>query len=226
MLKPALVAACALLLNGCPFLPPDPYRTTFLGQLPPGYIAMHPGEHLTDSANHDLPAFADMIGASSELEGEVLAATFHLRELPEKPQFILEGRGGHFRDDQYRYAVLVRIDGDPLTPLTHCDYRFQITYYDPEVVRFRDGKQIPNQPYITTRLLECGRYTRTHNGETSEYPSYSQIEGDVESTFSHEDGTLTLRARIPGITEQSTIALFSHNFWMVSPDYLPRSDND
>ena len=210
MLKTILVAAFAVLLNGCPFLPPSPYHRTLLGDLPPGYIAMLPGQSVEESATWDLPGHVDIIGASSELDGEVLTATFRLRDLPEEPELV-QGIG-HFRDEAYRWAVLISIGGDPLTPLNHPDYRFQATYYDPEVQRFALNRIVPAEPYITTSIFKVGRATTTCD----------YLEEEVEVAFSHEDGTLTLAARIPGITDTSTIAFLAHNFLTFSPDYAPR----
>ena len=44
MLKVLLITACVVLLNGCPFLPPNPYHRSIYGQYPPGYISISPGQ--------------------------------------------------------------------------------------------------------------------------------------------------------------------------------------
>ena len=218
MSKALLITACVVLLNGCPFLPPNPYKRSIHGQYPPGYISISPGQSVEGSAADESPGSADIIGVSSELNGELLAATFHLRELPEEAEYSHEP--GHFRLESNHWIVLVSIEGDPLTPMSHLDYMFQATYYDPEkpeMVVFR-----PTKPMVTGGLYKCGRAIREHNGVEYEYTSHKFLSSDVEVTFSHEDGTLTLAAQIPGITDKSTIAFVSHGMFPGSPDYLPR----
>ena len=79
----------------------------------------------------------------------------------------------------------------------------------------------PTKPMVTGGLYKCGRAIREHNGVEYEYTSHKFLSSDVEVTFSHEDGTLTLEAQIPGITDKSTIAFVSHGMFPGSPDYLP-----
>ena len=216
MLKVLLVAACVVLLNGCPFLPPSPYHRSIHGDYPPGYIAISPGQSVEGSVTMNVPGSADIIGVSSELNGEVLTATFHLRDLPEEAEY--SQAPGNFRLETNHWVVLVSIEGDPLTPMSHLDYMFQVIYYDPkkpEMVIVR-----PSEPMVTGALYKCDRAIAEHNG--IEYTSHKFLSSDVEVTFSHEDGTLTLATQIPGITDKSTIAFVSHGMGSGSPDYLPR----
>jgi len=218
MLKSMWIAVCAILLNGCPFVPPSPYHTTVLGNLPPGHIAISPGQYVTESITKDLPAHVDIIEVSSELDVDLLTAIFHLRELPKKPRFSQEP--GHFRDEKYQWIVLVDVEGDSSTPFSHPDYWFQATYYDPETARIAFGRIIPAEPYVTTTLFENGRAVAPHN--EMEYTTHEYLEGEVRMTFSPEDGTLALSARIPGVTGASTIAFIAHDFRTPNPDYAPR----
>ena len=218
MLKVLLITACVVLLNGCPFLPPNPYQRSIHADYPPGYIAISPGQSVEGSAAEEVPGSADIIGVNSELNGELLTATFHLRELPEEAEYSHEP--GHFRLETNHWLVLVSIEGDPLTPMSHLDYMFKVTYYDPkkpEMVVVR-----PAEPMVTGALYKCGRAIREHNGIEYEYTSHEFLSSNVEVTFSHEEGTIALAAEIPGITSQSTIAFVSHGMFSGSPDYLPR----
>ncbi len=218
MMKVLLISACVVVLNGCPFLPPNPYHRSIHGDYPPGYIAISSGQSVEGPASEEVPGSADIIGVNSELNGELLTATFHLRELPEEAEYSHEP--GHFRLETNHWLVLVSIEGDPLTPMSHLDYMFQATYYDPkkpEMVVVR-----PAEPMVTGALYKCGRAIREHNGIEYEYTSHKFLSSDVEVTFSHEEGTITLAAEIPGITDKSTIAFVSHGMFSGSPDYLPR----
>ncbi len=216
MLKVLLITACVVLLNGC--LPPNPYMRSTHADYPPGYIAIAPGQSVEGAAAEEVPGSADIIGVSSELNGELLTATFHLRELPEEAEYSHEP--GHFRLESNHWLVLVSIEGDPLTPMSHLDYMFKVIYYDPkkpEMVVVR-----PAEPMVTGALYKGRRAIREHNGIEYEYTALEFLSSDVEVTFSHEEGTITLAAEIPGITSQSTIAFVSHGMFSGSPDYLPR----
>ena len=206
MSKVLLIAACVVLLNGCPFLPPSPYQRVIIGDYPPGYIAISPGQSVEGSVAEDLPGSVDIIGVSSELSGELLTATFHLRDLPEEAEYSQDP--GHFRLKTNHWIVLVSIEGDPLTPMSHLDYMFQSTYYDPKKAERVYAR--PTEPMVTGGLYKCGRAIAEHNG--IEYTSHEFISNKVEVTFSHEDGTLTLAAQIPGITDESTIAFWASAF--------------
>lgn len=204
-----LVSACVILLYSVELLPPSPYQRSIYGDHPPDYIAISPGQSVEGSVMWDVPGSADIIGVSSELNGELLTATFHLRDLPEEAHYSQKPGNSWFITTQW--VVLVSIEGDPLTPMSHPDYRFQATYYD---------LSWPAEPMVTGDLYKCGRYIAEHNGK--EFTSYKFLSSDVEVTFSHEDGTLTLAAQIPGITDKSTIAFVSHLDSGGGPDYLPR----
>ena len=216
MLKVLLITTCVVLLNGC--LPPNPYQRSIHAYYPPSYIAISPGQSVEGSAAEEVPGSADIIGVSSELNGELLTATFHLRELPEEAEYSHEP--GHFRLESNHWLVLVSIEGDRLTPMSHLDYMFQATYYDPKKPEMVFDR--PAEPMVTGGLYKCGRAIREHNGIEYEYTAHEFLSSDVEVTFSHEEGTITLAAEIPGITSQSTIAFVSHGMFSGSPDYLPR----
>ncbi len=160
------------------------------------------------SVTWDVPGSADIIGVSSDLNGELLTATFHLRDLPEEAHYSQKPGNSMFMTTHW--VVLVSIEGDPLTPMSHLDYMFQATYY--ELIW-------PAEPMVTAGLYKCGRYISERNRK--EFTSHKFLSSDVEVTFSQEDGTLTLAAQIPGITDKSTIAFVSHEM-SGGTDYLPR----
>ncbi len=216
MLKKLLVAACVLLIAACvvlmysvELLPPWPYHRSIYGDHPPGYIAISPGQSVEGEVSENLFGSGDIIGVSSELNGELLTATFYLRDLPEEAHY--SQNPGHWRLETNQWVVLVSIEGDPLTPMSHPDYRFQATYYD---------LIWPAEPMVTGGLYKCGRYIAEHNGK--EFTSYEFLSSEIEVTFSQEEGTITLAAEIPDISDKSTIAFLSHGMFPGSPDYLPR----
>ena len=216
MLKKLLVAACVLLIAACvvlmysvELLPPWPYHRSIYGDYPLGYIAISPGQNVEGEVSENLFGSGDIIGVSSELNGELLTATFYLRDLPEEAHY--SQNPGHWRLEANQWVVLVSIEEDPLTPMSHPDYRFQATYYD---------LIWPAEPMVAGGLYKCGRYIAEHNGK--EFTSHEFLSSEIEVTFSQEEGTITLAAEIPGITDKSTIAFLSHGMFPGSPDYLPR----
>ena len=217
MAKVLLVAMCIFLVNGCPFLPPSPYHRSIYGDYPPGYIAISPGQSVEGSVSENLQGSVDIVSASSELNGELLTAIFHLRELPEDAEY--NRNPGHFRLETNQWLVLISIEGDTLTPMSHLDYMIQAAYYDPKKEAVFFAK--PTEPMVTGALYECRRAIAEHNG--IEFTSHKLLSDEIEVTFSQEDNTLTLATRVPGITSKSTIAFVAHGW---STDYLPRAQTE
>ena len=217
-MKTLLIAACVCLLNGCPFLPPSPYQRYSIGTLPLRYTDLSPGQSLEGSVAAYLPGSVDMTGVSSALDGELLAATFHLRELPEEAEN--RQRIGHWDDIKYRWTVLIDIEGDAQTSLDYRDFQIDASFYDPELTRVSLGRVILSKPWFQIDLSRCYRSIAEHNG--AEFTRCDLLPDKVKVSLSQEDGTLTLAARIPGITDESTIAFWTHDFSTYGQDYLPR----
>lgn len=102
MLKKLLVAACVLLIAACvvlmysvELLPPWPYQRSIYIDYPPGYIAISSGQSVEGEVSENMFGSGDIIGVSSELNGELLTATFHLRDLPEEAHY--SQTPGHWR---------------------------------------------------------------------------------------------------------------------------------
>ncbi|MDE0077263.1 MAG: hypothetical protein OXO50_07070 [Caldilineaceae bacterium] len=232
MAKATLIAACVFLLNGCPFLPPSPYnRIDITNVLPTGNISLLPGQSIEESVTEDAPGPVDIIGASSELDGEVLTVTLRLRELPEEAKVMQVV--GHWHDLRYRWAVHVNFEGDPLAFLQHPDYVVKASYYAP-VQRFGYYySRIPLAPWIQTDQGSCE--TTVVEASGNKYAN-CEISGDeAEVTFSPEDGAVTLVTRVPGITGTSTIAFYAYSFGLSGRDnadyrsyvdYAPRNADE
>lgn len=215
MLKVLLIAAYVALLNGCFFLPPSPYnRVSITGILPPSYISQLVGQSVEEPVHENIPGAIDIIGTSSELDGEVLTATFHLREVPKARE--LKQEVGHWQDIAYQYAVHVNLEGDPSTQLNHPDFRMLAYYYVPKARGVYVFQQ-PPAPWILTDQGKCSTsFFEDGQGDTS----CGFVEGGFEVTFSQEDGTMSFTALVPGITDTSTIAFYAHDW--TDLDYAPR----
>ena len=62
-----------------------------LADCPGGYLRMLPGQSAFDPTADDIPAYIDIVGVDSSLDGETLTAVFSLREIPEEMEFNREG---------------------------------------------------------------------------------------------------------------------------------------
>jgi len=220
-MKTTIIAVCVLILNGCPFLPPNPYGHVSYGTYPASSISLPVGESIKDAEELSLPGPNDIVGVSSELNGETLSATFYLRELPKNMRWGPDV--GHVHDFKIQWIVMVEIEGDSSTPFVWHDYILKASYYDPERPRITLNKIIPEHPWVNTLMRECTPKVLEGTGE--EYNGCASVEEPVELKFSYENSGLTLSANIPGITEASTIA-----FWVwghviegmaVEQEYVP-----
>ena len=86
-----VVVGFAVLITACVPIPQNPTNTSL--QVPlhdsecvVGHEVMLPGQSAIGFAS-DLPAYIDMLGVSSDLNGETLTATFRLKGIPEKMEF-------------------------------------------------------------------------------------------------------------------------------------------
>ena len=204
-MKTTIIAVCVLILNGCPFLPPNPYGHVGYGVYPASSISLPVGEDIKDAEELSIPGLNDIVGVSSELNGETLSATFYLRELPKNMQWGPDM--GHMQDFKIQWIVMIEIEGDSSTPFEWHDYLLNASYYDPEIPRITLNKIFPQHPWVITTMQECAPGILEKTGE--EYNSCIRTSEPVELTFSYEENSLTLSANIPGITEASTVA-----FWV------------
>ena len=62
-----------------------------LADCPGGYLRMLPGQSAFDPTADDIPAYIDIVGVDSSLDGETLTAVFSLRDIPEEMEFNREG---------------------------------------------------------------------------------------------------------------------------------------
>ena len=124
MLKKTLVVVLALFLTACnpiPQLPPQ-----HLTRCSTGNVVMLPGQSAVGFVSEDLPNYIDIVGASSELDGETLTAVFHLRGIPQRLEF--NRKGVPDNRIEYMWVVAISTDGDPNLALNQFDYWLQASY--------------------------------------------------------------------------------------------------
>ena len=124
MLKEILVVVLALLLAACNPIPQ--VLLQHLTRCSTGNAVMQPGQSAEGLVSDELPNYIDIVGASSELDGETLTAVFHLRGIPQRLEF--NRKGVPDSRIEYIWVVAISIEGDPNLALNQFDYWLQASY--------------------------------------------------------------------------------------------------
>ena len=204
MLRKLLIVGLAVLITACvpiPESPPEVSSDEFSGC----YLILLPGQSAEGEVGGHLPEYVDIVGVSSELDGEILTATFHLRGIPERMEFNREGV--ETRQIEYSWIVSVSVEGDPNLKFHTSDYVLTAAYTRPvksekntrtvrEAATMLQGIVMKRDPDVDA---DKGTVIFTH------------LQKNVDLTVSREDNTLTLAGRILGITDNSTIAFEAHD---------------
>lgn len=194
MRKTALFSALALLLAvACSSIPPQSPITCKYN-----IVVMSPGQSMESEPSESLPGYIDIVGVSSVLDGEVLTATFHLREIPR--QMEVNRRGVPSGALEYLWVVAVSTVGDPYLSFHNFDYWLEASYTAGE----RDIERPPLLVDVESALE--GHLLRYSKQSTMSTVAMGLAQSDVDVAVSHEDNTLTVSGRIRGIKSSSTIA--------------------
>ena len=109
MLKINLVVLLALFVTACNPIPQ--LLAQHLTRCSTGSLVMLPGQSAEGWVSDELPNYVDIVGASSELDGETLTAVFHLRGIPQRLEF--NRKGVPDNRIEYMWVVAINTDGDP-----------------------------------------------------------------------------------------------------------------
>ena len=200
-MKKILVVVFALLLAACNPMPQ--LLPQHLTRCSEGSLVMLPGQSAEGLVSDDLPNYIDIVGASSELDGETLTAVFHLRDVPQRMEFNRKGVANN--RIEYMWVVAISIEGDPNLALNQFDYWLQASY---SATRFSE-----NTPGIMRDVNAAlwGDVLKYNPDSDEKTLVMDPLEQDVDLAISHQDSTLTLVSRIPGITPNSTITFSAHD---------------
>ena len=196
MNKKLLLVALALFVTACVPITPEPAAANCSH----GYLSIRPGQRAGDPISTDLPDYLDIVRVESSLDGETLTAIFYLRGIPEDMAFNRKGvENMHL---EYMWTVEIDIEGDTIETSDQTNFTFA-TFY--AASRVSADTPATTRPYKNAVQIEV--WENRHDPEKNEIhwisvPVYPRL------IVSHEDNTLTLISRIPGITDESTL-LFS-----------------
>lgn len=212
MLKKLLMAGLAVLLAGCVPIPQLwPKFSKYLSGCPAGHEVMLPGQSAEGFVSDDLPDYIDIVGVSSDLNDETLTATFRLRGIPERMEFnrkgVLDGRV------EYMWVAAISIEGDPHLAFNRADYLLEASY-----AASRISENTPGIVREVKAALHGIVLKRLHDSD-EEILQFAPLEENVDLVISHQDNTLTVVGRVPGITDKSTIE-FSTNDNLLGRDYV------
>ncbi|MDE0078601.1 MAG: hypothetical protein OXO50_13850 [Caldilineaceae bacterium] len=208
MFRKLLIVGLALLTAACVPIPAEPptaseppQKTEQLAECPGGYLDMLPGQSASDPVLSSLPAYIDIVGVDSSLDGETLTAVFYLRGIPEEIAVNREGvENMHL---EYMWTVSINLDGDASETFDQTDYTLDASY---GARRVSADTPATVRPFRTA--LRVGVYQHKQYPEKNETHLLEMRSAGAHLHVSHEENTLTLIGRVPGITDESSI-LFS-----------------
>ncbi len=207
MFRKLFIVGLALLTAACvpiPAVPPTasepPQKTEQLTECPGGYLDMLPGQSASDPVLSSLPAYIDIVGVDSSLDGETLTAVFHLRGIPEEIAVNREGvENMHL---EYMWTVSIDLDGDANETSGQTDYTLDASYGARRVSADTPAAVRPFRTALRVSVYQHKHYPEKNETHLLEMPAGARLH------VSHEENTLTLIGRVPGITDESSI-LFS-----------------
>ena len=119
---------------------------------PGGYLRMLPGQSAFDPVAEDIPAYIDIVGAASSLDGETLTAVFSLREIPEEMEFNREGvKDLH---SEYMWTIEIFVENSEESESEQIEYMLGAVYSARRVLADTPAATAPFQRGCTKHLVE------------------------------------------------------------------------
>jgi len=224
MLSKLLIVGLAVLITACapiPQEPPDvstdvPPKTETSPQVSPydnecfeDQLLMLPGQSVEVPMSDELPDHVDIVGVSSDLDGETLFATFHLRDIPE--ELDLSTEDAKVNRAEYTLVVFISLEHTPDDEFFKTDYILGANYSWERPAQDTTEKVSEAATMLLAAVWEMDPavYEDEDEEEEGEGLPYTQLENKVDVVISDQDNTLTLVGQIPGITDESAF-IFSN----------------
>ena len=232
MLRQLLIAGLALLLTACVPIPQEPPKTEASPKASPydnvcfqDQLLMLPGQSVEAPISDELPDYVDIVGVSSDLDGETLFATFHLRDIPE--ELDLSTEDARVNRAEYTLVVFISLEYSPDDEFPRTDYALAAVFtWERPTQEATEASTMLFLAAVSEFDPAIYENLEEDEGEDGEGVPYTQLENKVDVLISDQDNTLTLVGQIPGITDQSTL-LFSNiqsefpTTMHVNRDYVP-----
>ncbi len=165
---------------------------------------MLPGQSAEGWDSDRLPNYVDIVGASSELDGETLTAVFHLREIPQRMEFSRKGVPNY--RIEYTWVAAISTEGDPNLALNQFDYWLQASY---SATRFTENSRGIKRDVDAALRGDAWKYNPVSDEQTLRMRF---LEHNVDLVISHQDNTLAIVSHVPGFTPKSIIMFFAHDY--------------
>ena len=205
MFRKLMTVGLALFATACVSIPAEPpaaseqpQASEQLADCPGGYLDMLPGQSASDPILSSLPAYLDIVGVDSSLDGETLTAVFRLRGIPEEMAFNREGVED--MNLEYMWTVEINIAGDTNFTSDQTNYTFATFYAARRESVDTMATVRPFKDEVKIMVWKHKHIPEKNETHLLEVPVNPRL------IVSHEDNTLTLIGRIKGITNESTIS--------------------
>jgi len=173
-----------------------------------------PGETLWDRAGDVRIGYFDLLKVETWLEGEILYVVFHLRELPEELTLHRDTIAG---DLEYNWSAEVDTDHDDQTgfddSITNNVWRQRPHHNGVEyllAISRLNEDDIERTGTLSDILVNSGfLYGYAGNGQMRSITSL-EVVTDLDA------GTIKMSGRIPGITSESLISIYTNQGYLMS----------
>lgn len=174
-----------------------------LADCPGGYLKMLPGQSALDPTEDDIPAYIDIIGVDTSLDGETLTAVFYLRDIPEEMEFNREGvKDLH---SEYMWTIEIFVENSEESESEQIEYMLGAVYSARRVLADTPASTRPFKDAVRSTLWKANHDHEQDVVFLINVPVY------VRMLVSHEDDTLTLISEVPGITSESTLSFSTYD---------------
>ena len=161
-----------------------------------GFLTLNPGESADDPVAMNIPGYIDIVRVETALDGEILTATLHLRELPEQLEFSRKGAAS----DSPEYMWMMHIDTDLIEEPEPERFEYMFGAFAMMNIGMTSGKStmLPLEEGLQVFLWKMRSPDRLDIVPT-----------DPSMSISHELNTISLTSEISGISPNSDLTFYA-----------------
>ncbi|MDE0310948.1 MAG: hypothetical protein OXI52_01690 [Caldilineaceae bacterium] len=170
-----------------------------------GFLALKAGESADDPVAINIPGYIDIVRVETALDGEILTATLHLRELPEQLEFSRKGAAS----DSPEYMWMIHIDTDMIEEPELERFEYMFGAFAMMNIGMTSGKSFfsPLEEGLQVTLWKTRSPDRLDSVPT-----------DPSMSISHELNTISLTGEISGISPSSDLTFYATDMLLDAHD--------
>lgn len=161
-----------------------------------GFLALNPGESADDPVAMNIPGYIDIVRVETALDGEILTAILHLRELPEQLEFSRKGAAS----DSPEYMWMIHIDTDLIEESEPERYEYMFGTFAMMNIGMTSGK---------STMLPLDEGLQVILWKTRSPDRLDSVPIDSSMFISHELNTISLASEISGISPNSDLTFIA-----------------